>query len=119
MLSNKYLLFLVLASISIETILPGLARTYSGSIKGTVSDSMCKLDHSGMIKAGHGTSAANCTLKCLAAGSKLVLCDTKTKTVYELSDAYKVKKYAGKTVSVNGHIDTTAKTIHVHSVKAQ
>lgn len=119
MLNNKYLLLLFIASISIETTLPALAKTYSGTIKGTVSDSMCKFDHSSMIKAGHGTSAASCTNKCIAEGNKFVLCDPKTKIVYNLADASKVKKYAGKTVSVTGHIDTDTKTIHVHSVKAK
>ncbi len=100
-------------------VLPALAKVYSGTITGTVSDSMCQFDHSQMIKGGHGTDAASCTLKCLNEGNKLVLCDPKTKTVYNLTDSSKLKKYAGKTVSVTGHIDTDTKAIHVHSVKPQ
>lgn len=98
---------------------PVLAKTYSGTIKGTISDSMCQFDHSGMIKSGHGKDAVTCTQKCVQEGNKYVLCDSKTKVVYNLSDAGKVKKYAGKAVSITGHIDTDTKSIHVHSVKPQ
>lgn len=119
MLDKKYLLILLVANTLAATAVPALAKTYLGTIKGTVSDSMCQFDHSGMIKSGHGTDAASCTNKCAAEGNKLVLCDPKTKIVYNLSDASKVKKYAGKTVSVTGHIDTDTKSIHVHSVKAK
>lgn len=98
---------------------PAVAKTYSGTISGTLSDSMCKFDHSGMIKAGHGTNAVTCTQKCLTEGNKLVLCDPKTKIVYNLTDSAKAKKFAGKAVSISGHIDTETKTIHVHGVKLQ
>lgn len=119
MLDRKYLLVLFIANTLTTTALPAISKTYSGTIKGTISDSMCQFDHNGMIKSGHGTDAASCTNKCVAEGNKLVLCDQKTKIVYSLSDASKVKKYAGKTVSVTGHIDTDTKSIHVHSVKAK
>ena len=107
---------LALAAVMLA-VTPALAKTYLGTIKGTVSDSMCQFDHSGMIKSGHGKDAATCTQKCVQDGNKYVLCDSKTKVVYHLSDAGKVKKYAGKAVSVTGHIDTDTKSIHVHSVK--
>lgn len=96
----------------------GKQAVRSGTVSGVISDSMCKFDHSAMIKAGHGTNAVTCTQKCLKEGNKLVLCDPKTKTVYNLTNATKVEKYAGKSVAVTGHIDTDTKVIHVHSVKA-
>jgi hypothetical protein len=119
MRTNKFLLLALIAGTMATAALPALAKTYSGSISGTISDSMCQFDHSGMIKSGHGTTAATCTQKCVKEGNKLVLCDPKTKIVYKLTDAGKVKKYAGKSVTVAGHIDTDSKTIHVHSVKAK
>jgi hypothetical protein len=119
MLDKKYLVVLLIANTLATTAFPALAKTYSGTIKGTISGSMCQFDHSGMIKSGHGTNAASCTNKCVAEGNKFVLCDPKTKIIYNLSDASKVKKYAGKIVSVTGHIDTESKSIHVHSVKTK
>lgn len=119
MKTPKAFIFMLATSTIASTALSAQAKTYSGTITGTVSDSMCKFDHSAMIKAGHGTNAVTCTQKCLKEGNKLVLCDPKTKTVYNLTNATKVKKYAGKSVSVTGHIDTDTKVIHVHSVKAQ
>lgn len=119
MLKKKSLLLFVTLSTLISGSIPAFAKTYSGTIKGIVSDSMCKFDHSGMTKAGHGSNAVTCTLKCLKEGNKIVLCDPKTKIVYNLTNAGRVKKFAGKSVSVTGHIDTDTKVIHVHSVKAQ
>ena len=119
MLDKKYLVVLLIANTLATTAFPALAKTYAGTIKGTISDSMCQFDHSGMIKSGHGANAVTCTQKCVKEGNKFVLCDPKTKIVYNLGDANKVKKYAGKSVSVTGHIDTDTKSIHVHSVKAQ
>lgn len=95
------------------------AAIRSGTVTGVISDSMCKFDHSAMIKAGHGTNAVTCTQKCVEEGNKLVLCDAKSKIVYNLSNATKVKKFAGKSVSITGHIDDQTKVIHVHSIKAQ
>ncbi|MBX9771209.1 MAG: hypothetical protein K2X29_07545 [Candidatus Obscuribacterales bacterium] len=97
----------------------GSHGVYSGTIRGMISDSMCKFDHSGMINTGHGANAVTCTQKCLTAGNKIVLCDPKTKIVYNLTNSAKVKQFAGKSVSVTGHIDTDTRVIHVHSVKAQ
>ncbi len=113
----SYKTFLVACATATLVATPVLAKTYSGTIKGTISDSMCQFDHSGMIKSGHGKDTASCTQKCVQEGNKYVLCDSKTKVVYNLTDAGKVKKYAGKAVSVTGHIDTDTKSIHVHSVK--
>lgn len=117
MLKKKLFLLLISVNTVVAGAAPIFAKTYSGTIKGIVSDSMCKFDHSGMIKAGHGTNAATCTQKCFKEGNKIVLCDPKTKIVYNLTNAAKVKKFAGKSVTVSGHIDTDTKVIHVHGVK--
>lgn len=92
---------------------------YSGTVHGVISDSMCKFDHSAMIKAGHGTDAKSCTEKCVKEGNKLVLADKKNKLVYTFVNSKEVKSYAGKKVAITGHIDPDTKVIHIHSVKAE
>ncbi|MBX9569348.1 MAG: hypothetical protein K2X77_10665 [Candidatus Obscuribacterales bacterium] len=119
MLNKTNVFILLLANTLALSSFPAMAKTYAGTINGTVSDSMCQFDHAAMIKSGHGANAAACTQKCIKDGSKFVLCDPKTKIVYNLSDSAKVKKYAGKSVAITGHIDTDTKSIHVHSVKPQ
>ncbi len=91
----------------------------SGTVSGVISDAMCKGDHSAMIKGGHGKDSASCTKACWKSGNKAVLVDKKNSVVYSLSNPKTVDKYAGKAVSVTGHIDDQSKVIHVHSVKVQ
>lgn len=97
----------------------GKHGVYSGTVHGVISDSMCKFDHSAMIKAGHGADAKSCTEKCVKEGNKLVLADKKNKIVYTFVNAKEVKSYAGKQVAITGHIDPDTKVIHIHSVKAE
>jgi hypothetical protein len=92
---------------------------YVGTVTGVISDSMCKFDHTAMIKSGHGKDAASCTKKCVSDGNKLVLADKKDNTVYSFSNSKLAKAMAGKSVSVTGHIDPETKVIHIHSIKAQ
>ncbi len=91
----------------------------TGTVNGVISDSMCKSDHSAMIKNGHGKDAASCTKTCWKEGNKAVLVDKKNNVVYSLTNPKSVTKYAGKMVAVTGHIDDSTKVIHVHGVKAQ
>jgi hypothetical protein len=91
----------------------------AGTVSGVISDSMCKSDHSAMIKSGHGKDDASCTRACWKEGNKAVLVDKKNNVVYSLTNGKSVNKYAGKAVTVTGHIDDDTKVIHVHSVKAQ
>jgi hypothetical protein len=92
---------------------------YQGTINGVISDSMCKFDHSAMIKSGYGKDAASCTNKCVSKGSKLVLADKKDNNVYTFSNSKQAKAFAGKSVAVTGHIDPQTKVIHIHSIKAE
>src|SRR5579871_6363016 len=71
---------------------------YQGTINGVISDSMCKFDHTAMIKSGHGKDAASCTKKCVSDGNKLVLADKKNDTVYTFSNSKMAKAMAGKSV---------------------
>lgn len=92
---------------------------YAGTVHGIISDSMCKFDHSAMIKSGHGTDAKTCTEKCVKEGNKLVLADKKNNTVYTFVNSKLAKSYAGKQVAITGHIDPDTKVIHIHNVKAE
>lgn len=89
-------------------------KVYEGTISGVISDSMCGKDHSGMGELGKDPAA--CTQKCVAQGAKYVVVDSSTGDVYTLSDSEKAKEFAGKPVSIEGHIDPQTKAIHVHSV---
>lgn len=91
---------------------------HSGTVHGVISDSMCKFDHKGMIKGGHGKDAASCTQKCVSEGAKLVLADKKENTVYTFSNSKMAKAFIGKTVDITGHIDPSTKVVHIHTIKA-
>jgi predicted small lipoprotein YifL len=95
----------------------GTGQVYEGTLSGVISDSMCGKDHSGMGELGK--DPAVCTQKCVEQGAKFVLVDEKSGDVYNLSDQKKPAKFAGQSVSVDGHIDPTEKAIHVHSLKAK
>jgi hypothetical protein len=97
---------------------PVQAETGNTTLRGVISDSMCKGDHASMIKmGGYGTNAASCAEKCLKEGNSIVFVDNKTKAVYTLQNGDAAKKFAGKNVVINGHVDADAKVIHVQSVK--
>ncbi|MBX9771207.1 MAG: hypothetical protein K2X29_07535 [Candidatus Obscuribacterales bacterium] len=95
----------------------GAGQVYVGTISGVISDSMCGKDHSGMGDLGKDSVA--CTQKCVEQGAKFVLVDEKSGDIYKLSDQKKPAKFAGKGVSIDGHIDPAEKAIHVHSLKAK
>lgn len=94
----------------------GSNNVYEGTISGVISDSMCGKDHSGMGELGKDPVA--CTHKCVEQGAKYVLV-ADNGDVYRLSDPGKAKELAGKTVSIEGHIDPKEKAIHVHSMASK
>lgn len=91
-------------------------NAYDGTIIGVISDSMCGANHSGMGNLGKDPVA--CTNKCVEQGAKHVLVSD-SGDIYRLTDTSKGKELAGKTVSIEGHIDPKEKAIHVHSVKVR
>lgn len=95
---------------------PSGGKVYDGTISGVISDSMCGKDHSGMGELGKDPVA--CTQKCVEQGAKYVVVDSATGDVYKLSDAKKAKEFAGKPVSIEGHIDPQTKAIHVHGIRS-
>lgn len=92
---------------------------HEGTVSGVISDSMCKFDHTSMIKSGYAKDATACTNKCVKSRQKLVLCDKTNHIMYAFTNSKAVKSYAGKTVAVSGHIDADTKVIYVHSIKAK
>ncbi len=83
---------------------PGGNRAFTGNI----SDSACGLHHT------MGGSAKQCTLMCVAMGSKFVLADESHHRVYALSDQVKAKAFAGENVRVVGRLKGA--TIEVRSI---
>ena len=97
-----------------QTSDPVRGKAYSGTISGVISDSMCGNNHAGMGELGK--DPVTCTRKCVEQGAKYVLVD-ETGNIFSLSNQGKVSSFAGKTVSVTGHIDPATKAIHVHSLE--
>ena len=84
----------------------------SQTFAGTISDSMCAMDHTSMRM---GPTDAECTQACIEEhDATYVLVDGKN--VYQLSDQRAPKAFAGKKVKVVGTLDAATKTITVTSI---
>jgi hypothetical protein len=93
----------------------------NGTFTGEIMDSACAKmgSHDAMMNQHPNMKTAkDCTLGCVKAGSKYVLYDSSTKTVYELDDQKKPEQFAGQEVTVTGNLDAASKTIHVANIKA-
>jgi hypothetical protein len=99
-------------------LLPALASAANRSFTGEIMDSSCAQlgSHSKMMKSMDIKTARECTLDCVKAGSKFVLFDPATKTIYQLDDQKKPAAFAGEKVRVTGTYDQATKTIHVLSI---
>jgi hypothetical protein len=81
------------------------------TLTGTITDSMCGGDHSGM----NIHPDLKCITECVKSmGAKYALWDGKT--VYELSDQKGASKYAAQRVNVSGVVDAATKSIRVVSI---
>jgi hypothetical protein len=92
-------------------------KTYTGEIM----DSACAKmgSHDAMMKDDPSMKTAKeCTVACVQHGSKYVLFDVTTKTIYQLDDQKKPEQFAGAKVTVTGTLDNATKTIHVSNIKA-
>lgn len=101
---------------SVATAAPK-AKTFTGEIM----DNMCAAagSHKGMEDMFHiGDDARKCTLECVAKGGKFVLYAAATKTIYQLDDQEKPKKFAGQKVKVTGKYDRKTETIRVVRIEA-
>ena len=84
------------------------AQTFTG----TVTDSMCGMDH----KAMNMGADEKCVTECVKMGSKYALFDGKN--TYTLSDQKAAAGFAAKKVTVTGTLDEKTKTIQVTSIAA-
>ena len=109
---KKTMMFLAVAVICVGT---SFSAQKSATFSGDIMDSACA--KGGAHNPAMGDAKA-CTAACVKAGSKYVLYDGTTKTVYQLDDQKKPEAFAGAKVSVSGTLDDATKTIHVASIKA-
>jgi hypothetical protein len=90
------------------------------AINGEIMDSACAKmgSHDGMMKSHADIKdAKGCALGCVKSGSKFVLYDGASKTVYELDDQQKPMQFAGEKVKVMGTVDNASHTIHVTDIR--
>lgn len=99
-------------------LLPTLALAAGQSFTGEIMDSSCAQlgSHEKMMKSMDIKTARECTMDCVKAGSKLVLFDPATKTIYQLDDQKKAAVFAGEKVHVIGTYVQATKTIHVRII---
>jgi hypothetical protein len=91
-------------------------ETYTGEIMDAACAAMGS--HEAMEQAeGGAKNGRDCTLKCVAGGSKFVLYDAATRTVYQLDDQTKPKNFAGQKVKLTGTLDIATKMIHVQGIE--
>ncbi len=113
-LGVSFVAVLVLASLSAAA---PKAKTFTGEIM----DNMCAAagSHKGMEDMFHiGDDPKKCTLECVTKGGKFVLYNAETKSIYQLDDQEKPKKFAGQKVKVTGTYNSKTETIHVERIEA-
>jgi len=96
------------------------AAPQSNTFTGSIMDSACAAtgSHAKMMGAHPAIKSDKaCTLGCVKNGSKFVLYDSSSNTVYQLDDQKAPMQYAGDMVKVTGTLDAATKTIHVEKVE--
>jgi hypothetical protein len=107
---------LLLVGVSSYAAPRSASRTFSGEIMDSACANMG--NHDGGYKMSNTHTPKDCTLDCVKAGSKFVLYNSASKTVYQLDDQQKPRDFAGQKVKVVGTYDTGTKTIHVEKIEA-
>jgi hypothetical protein len=101
-------------------LIAGFTVAQGRSFNGDSMDETCANlgSDDGMMKSHADIKdAKDCTLACVKNGSKFVLYDGVSKTVYELDDQQEPMEFAGEKVRVMGTLDNTTHTIHVTDIK--
>lgn len=109
-----------MAGFSLLLSIVGFTVAQGRAFNGDIMDETCANlgSHDGMMKSHADIKdAKDCTLACVKSGSKFVLYDGASKTVYELDDQQKPVQFAGEKVRVMGTLDNTTHTIHVTDIK--
>ena len=89
------------------------------TIDGFVSDSMCGLDHSDMMKKHGGEAEFNetaCVQACVKGGAKYVIADRVGSKTYNVKDQKKVAEYAGKQVHIEGDLEEDGSTLDIKKI---
>lgn len=73
------------------------------TVAGYIGDSMCGLRHGPLPKSAE--EQRECTLQCVADGSRFILADRDNRKVYQLDDQTAPRPFAGKRVVVTGKLD--------------
>ena len=96
------------------------AKSSGRSFSGEIMDSACANmgNHDAGYKMSNTRTPKDCTLACVRSGSKFVLYNSTTKTVYQLDDQQKPRGFAGQKVKVVGIYNEGTKTIHVEKIEA-
>src|ERR1017187_8870325 len=118
----KRLTVTVVGSLMLLLLSVSFAVAQDRTINGEIMDSACAKmgSHDGMMKSHADIKdAKGCTLGCVKAGSKFVLYDGASKTVYELDDQQKPMQFAGEKVKVTGTVDNATNTIHVTDIQGR
>ena len=89
------------------------------TVDGYISDSMCGLDHSDMMKKHSGDasfSEAACVEACVKGGAKYVVADRTAQKTYNVQDQKKVAAYAGKKVHIEGKLEEDGNTLDIAKI---
>jgi len=82
---------------------------------GTITDTECGPDHAPMIaKGGMGTTARECTYRCVEKGATFGFVDADQKKFFQLDDQDAPRPYAGENVRIEGTLQ--GDTIRVRSI---
>jgi hypothetical protein len=103
------LMFLILALAGASALAGGKKEAKETTVTGWVSDSMCGAKNA---SAGH----EECVTKCIDHGAKAVLV-TEGKDVLTVENPDTVKGHEGHNVQVRGHVNESAKSIHIAELK--
>jgi hypothetical protein len=92
-----------------------VALTANKTFTGEIMDSACAKmgNHDAGYKMTGTHTPKECTLACVKAGSKFVLYNPTTRTIYQLDNQTTPRAFAGESVKVVGTYNASDKMIHV------
>lgn len=89
------------------------------TIEGYVSDSMCGLDHSDMMKKHGGDAQFDeraCVDACIKGGAKYIIADRGAQKTYNVKDQKKVAEFSGRKVHVEGQLAKDGSTVDITKI---
>jgi len=98
---------------------PKEAKDTKVTVEGYISDSMCGLDHSDMMKKHGGDaeiSETACVVACVKGGATYIVADRDAKKTYTVKDQKKVAEYAGKRVHIEGKLEEDGTTLDIAKI---